>query len=80
MSSTASGDAEVRILERGVGEKEGKRRFIAPASLRPSGHVACVGVPITEQILWISSASLDPAGGGSNFEPTEVEGRAGGGG
>ena len=56
MRSMASGEALVITLERGVVVNVGKRKFIAAASLTPSGHVCCVGVPMMLQILWISSA------------------------
>ncbi len=38
-------------LARGVGLKVGRRRFMAPASLSPSGQDCWVGVPSKEHIL-----------------------------
>jgi hypothetical protein len=39
-------------------------KFMAPARRSPSGQVAAVGVPITAQILYSSSASLVPGNSG----------------
>ena len=49
--SMASGQACGMSLLKGVGANVGKRKFIAWASLRPSGQFCCVGVPMTLQIL-----------------------------
>lgn len=56
MRSIASGHACVMTLLRGVVEKVGNLKFMAVASLRPSGQVWAVGVPMMLQILYISSA------------------------
>ena len=61
MRSIAAGDADGTSLLKGTDAHCGKRKLMLEASLSPSGHVCRVGVPITVQILYSSSASDDPA-------------------
>lgn len=56
----ASGEALGMRVARGVAENCGNLKFIAVANLKPSGHSLLSGVPMTEQILKISSISELP--------------------
>ena len=62
----ASGEAVGISVEREVGENCGNLKFIAAANLNPSDHSFLSGVPITEQILNISSISELPGNSGRN--------------
>lgn len=51
-------------LASGTGGKCGKRKPMRSASASPSGHVCCVGVPSTAQILCSSSGCAGKKGEG----------------
>ena len=66
IKAMASGEAVGISVEREVGENCGNLKFIAAANLNPSDHSFLSGVPITEQILNISSISELPGNSGRN--------------
>ena len=66
INAMASGEAVGISVEREVGENCGNLKFIAAANLNPSDHSFLSGVPMTEQILNISSISELPGNKGRN--------------
>ena len=66
MRPMASGEALGIKVAREVGENCGNLKFMAAASLNPSGQSRLSGVPMTEQILNTSSISELPGKSGRN--------------
>ena len=66
IKAMASGEAVGISVDREVGENWGNLKFIAAANLNPSDHSFLSGVPMTEQILKISSISELPGKSGRN--------------